>query len=69
MNTDQDRQKPFWVSAETIMQLTGWDKYAMNRMRNANPDFYKLTKKGGYLYDASRVPPIFIKEKGYENKI
>ena len=62
MKQDQN-QKSFWVNAEMIMQLTGWTKTEMQQLRKNNPNWYQLTKTGGYVYDAQSIPPVFLKKE------
>lgn len=55
-------KKPFWVNAETIMKMTGFDFRAMSRLRRDNPDWYDKVK-GRFVYDANVIPETMIKQK------
>lgn len=57
-----DKKTRFWVNAETIMKMTGFDKAAMNRLRNDNPDWWEK-KDGRYMYDANSIPESLIKKE------
>jgi len=51
---------PFWVNAETVMKMTGLDSNGMNALRKNNPDWYKVSKSGGYLYNLHCIPEVMI---------
>lgn len=55
------KPKAFWVNAKTIMKLTDLNSNGMNALRKNNPDWYKINKGGGYLYDVNKVPKILLK--------
>jgi len=56
------KPKPFWVTADVIMEATGLDKNGMSRLRKINPGWYKITKGGGYVYNLNSMPQSMIKQ-------
>lgn len=54
-------KKTFWVNAERVMQLTGFNKKEMLRLRKDNPDWWDK-KDGRYIYDANKIPESMIKK-------
>lgn len=56
------KPKPFWVSAAVIITATGWDRNEMTRQRKANDKFWKVSDRGGYLYDINAIPEILLKK-------
>lgn len=57
------KPKPFWVSADVVMEKTGWDKNMMFSQRKSNPDFYKIKKGGGFLYNINAIPETLLIKK------
>lgn len=57
------KPKPFWVSANEIMEATGWDAYRLSVQRQANDKFWKVSPGGGYLYDFNLVPKELLKKQ------
>lgn len=54
------KRKPAWVRSTFISALTGWDREKMRTMRNNG--VVKTRKVGKrYEYDASSIPPMFIR--------
>ena len=54
------KMKSAWVRSSSIAAMTGWDKEKLRRMReNGVVKVRRVGKR--YEYDASSVPPMFIK--------
>ena len=56
--------KPLWVRPKRIMDLTGWDKKAMQRARELGYIVFKITETGTYLYDLNTLD-----KRHYINKV
>ena len=55
-----------WVKVSTVMALTGWNRYEMQRMRKFGIVQYKKDK-GGFWYLLESINPIFVKGKLIDN--
>lgn len=53
-----------WVKSSVICQLTGWDSNQMEKARRNG--YIKFKRKngdvGGYLYDPSSIPDVFLRK-------
>lgn len=56
------RKSPHWTTAKTIMKLTGWDKYRLNRARK-NEEIQFKKKNGSIRYDLDTLHESLIKKQ------
>lgn len=58
----RQQQKPKWVRASVIMELTGWDKHKMQQVREAGEIVFKV-EDSKYLYDLNSLHPFLLKKQ------
>lgn len=58
--------KPYWVKAEIIQQVTGWDREGMRKARRNDYVKWKHNKGEGFWYDLNSVHPLLIKQRTLE---
>lgn len=56
-----DMKKPFWVKAQVITSVTGWNYKKMEQAReNGYVEFKK--KDNGYWYNLNSINAVFLKQ-------
>lgn len=56
----KEKEKAVWIKSSQVMELTGWDKEKMRRMRDNGVIVHKHTDTG-HWYDLNSIPKQFLK--------
>lgn len=62
LNKIQNANRPYWVKATWIMEVTGWDKEKMRQAREQKVVITKGDRCSGILYDLNSIHPLLIKK-------